>query len=622
MADWFWFDDKKWVEYDASVSKKLEEGFWSGESKVGTDAQRFVEIVRPLEDAGRVLRENFRRLPARATGAVGMQRRYDDESRRRLVKRVPHRVLAGRLLCVLPDDARTESLRARLVDARAVLCRLPPAKPGVVPPPGVVAIADAAADPADVAHARHFGVPVVTPAWAAKIFADDAVPPTAPFLLPDPAPQKEGQEEKEKDVSMEKEEEEEEEIPAKKRPRDEEVEGVEEKQEQGKKEQEKHQEEQEQPYETTRPLLYRGTELKGTVTYEDGQRVAVVVRVGSVARRGALCDAFEGEMTWVDLHDACTRVRGTLRTAPGTEAGTEAAWATVLRLEEYAVVRGAGEVDVPAAYELRLAADGRTLTGRTTGAAAAADAAAVALEADRLLLPAWALPESDPDAASATCTRFAVAPGQHGLVVPAHARLASTVAAGAAPACAWQIAVTRARQTGARSQVFSGTFSSGICTGNSNMRAEGTLAGTHLQLALGDTFVFEGEWLAGAREYAGVLRRTGGAEEPCRVLFWHALPAQFAVTRAPDALAPCRGRTLRGRVLLPCATPLTARLFATHRPKHIVVRNVFATADSSALTLSSSCSQQQKQQFPGTVSNIDVSSAAEQTSCYAEFHFV
>ena len=589
MADWFWYDDKKWVKYDAAVSRKLEEGYWRGDAKVGTDAERFVEIVRPQTDAERVLRENFRRLPPRATGLVGMQRRYDDESRRRIVQRKSRRALNGLQVCLLPPDGPTDMLGVRLCDYRAMLVGLPPV--GTIPLHGVVAVATRP-DDSDIVRARTMCDAVVTPDWLTKVFEDGRDVPTAPYLLkqapkpapvPAPAPAVA--------VAVEGE-------PAKKRPREDEGEGE--------------KKPEEERFETTRPLLYTGTVLSGTVTYTDGQRVAVVVRVATVAHRGALCDAYEGEMTWVDLHDACTRVRGTLRTAPG--AGSDAAWETVLRLEEYAVVRGADEVDVPAHYELRLADDGRTLTGRTcssdNSAATTEDSADIALTADRPLLPAWAVAADDSDAGRATCTRFAVAPGQTGLVVPAHAQLPSTVAAGAAVACAWPFTVVRACQTGSRTQTFVARVPGGGAAGKEPRTVAGTLAGTHLRLALdGADLVFDGEWRADARAYEGVLRRAAGAEEACTVRLWHRLPAVFAVAHTPDPLAPCRGRTLHGRVLLPANNPTAPHNIAQRRPKHIVVRNAFAEPPAAA-------------PLAGSISTVDVFSAKELNVCYAEFHFV
>ena len=597
MAEWLWYDDKKWVKYDAAVCRKLEEGYWRGDSKVGTDAERFVEIVRPQADVMRVLRENFKRLPPRTPDMVGMQRRCDDESRRRIVRRRPLHPLTGVRVCLLPPAVlATEALAARLLEYGAILMKLPPH--GTLPLPGTVAVA---LDPAasDIVRARSMCDAVVTADWLTKVFEDGPGVPTAPYLVKSASAASAAAAVPESA----------EDAPGKKRPREE---GEEEGQQEEGKEEKK--EKQEEPFETTRPLLYAGTVLTGTVTYADGQRVGVVVRVATVAHRGALCDAYEGEMTWVDLHGACTRVRGTLATAPGARA----AWETVLRLEEYAVVRGADEVDVPAHYALRLADDGRTLAGHTCAAAtttsttAVEDSADIVLTADRPLLPVWAVGAGDADAGAATCVRFAVAPGQAGVVVPAHARLAPTVAAGAALAGAWQLTVVRARQTGSRTQTFAAEARIGG-SGTAVHAVAGTLAGPHLRLALDDgTLVFDGEWVAGAGVHAGVLRRcspAGGAEEPCTVRFWHRLPARFAVARAPDPLAPLRGRTLRGRVLVPDTVADAPPVVAARGPKHIVVRSAFAEPAPAT-------------PLPGTVARIDVPSAKELDVCYAEFLLV
>jgi hypothetical protein len=79
---WAWFDDKKWIEYDAAVNGALEAAFGNGEKKIAVDKERFVdvnfasnaEIQKCLKNADPAL--------------IGVQRRFDDESRRRAVRRV------------------------------------------------------------------------------------------------------------------------------------------------------------------------------------------------------------------------------------------------------------------------------------------------------------------------------------------------------------------------------------------------------------------------------------------------------------------------------------------------------------------------------------------------------
>ena len=83
MSKWFWNNDKNWVEYDATTSKKLEDGFKGGLKEIKVDDERFVQIVDTAE-----LKKNFLKISAKELPlCIGMQRRYDDEMKRRLVKR-------------------------------------------------------------------------------------------------------------------------------------------------------------------------------------------------------------------------------------------------------------------------------------------------------------------------------------------------------------------------------------------------------------------------------------------------------------------------------------------------------------------------------------------------------
>lgn len=84
MSKWFWNNDKDWVEYDASTSTKLETGFKGGVEEVKVDEQRFVQFVTKDE-----LKNNFHKISSKDMPfCIGIQRRYDDEMKRRIVKRV------------------------------------------------------------------------------------------------------------------------------------------------------------------------------------------------------------------------------------------------------------------------------------------------------------------------------------------------------------------------------------------------------------------------------------------------------------------------------------------------------------------------------------------------------
>ncbi|EGC40594.1 hypothetical protein DICPUDRAFT_146505 [Dictyostelium purpureum] len=83
---WYWLDDNAWIPYDKKLIDNFEKSFNStnflpGNKKISVDQQRFIEIM-PLKD----VISNFVNV-AHDPDIVGMQRRYDDPMKRRVVKR-------------------------------------------------------------------------------------------------------------------------------------------------------------------------------------------------------------------------------------------------------------------------------------------------------------------------------------------------------------------------------------------------------------------------------------------------------------------------------------------------------------------------------------------------------
>lgn len=83
IAKWFWYNDNNWVQYDEKTSKKLEAGFLGGITEIKADEERYVQIVNTSE-----LKRNFLKIPSKDLPCcIGIQRRYDDPMKRRIVKR-------------------------------------------------------------------------------------------------------------------------------------------------------------------------------------------------------------------------------------------------------------------------------------------------------------------------------------------------------------------------------------------------------------------------------------------------------------------------------------------------------------------------------------------------------
>jgi hypothetical protein len=81
-VQWLWYDDANWKPYNSDTAGKLEAGFLRGIKEIKVDDQRFVQVSTNDE-----IKKNFLKLPPDWRSCIGMQRRYDDESKRRLVKR-------------------------------------------------------------------------------------------------------------------------------------------------------------------------------------------------------------------------------------------------------------------------------------------------------------------------------------------------------------------------------------------------------------------------------------------------------------------------------------------------------------------------------------------------------
>lgn len=81
-VEWSWWSDKAWVPYDAALTLKLENEFQEGNKKIACDKERFIDLnFSTIDEIRKQLHHSDERL-------IGLQRRFDDESRRRAVRRV------------------------------------------------------------------------------------------------------------------------------------------------------------------------------------------------------------------------------------------------------------------------------------------------------------------------------------------------------------------------------------------------------------------------------------------------------------------------------------------------------------------------------------------------------
>lgn len=97
---WAWWDDKSWIAYDAATNLALERGWARGDTRIAVDKQRFVDVAFADNAA-------IQKCLANADPAlVGVQRRFDDESRRRAVRRVVPELFGAHVFLLLVDKSR------------------------------------------------------------------------------------------------------------------------------------------------------------------------------------------------------------------------------------------------------------------------------------------------------------------------------------------------------------------------------------------------------------------------------------------------------------------------------------------------------------------------------------
>lgn len=82
-VQWSWWDDKKWIAYEKSINLSIETAFTrDGSKRITVDKERFIDVNFADNAAIQKCLSNS------DPDLIGVQRRFDDESRRRSVRRV------------------------------------------------------------------------------------------------------------------------------------------------------------------------------------------------------------------------------------------------------------------------------------------------------------------------------------------------------------------------------------------------------------------------------------------------------------------------------------------------------------------------------------------------------
>ncbi|PRP87864.1 ankyrin repeat protein [Planoprotostelium fungivorum] len=85
-TEWYWRDDKgKWTKFDQKLYDIFEDSYSAGEKQCKVDDERYVDFSMDNQEILKVFKKN---TVTHESEVIGMQRRYDDENKRRAVRRV------------------------------------------------------------------------------------------------------------------------------------------------------------------------------------------------------------------------------------------------------------------------------------------------------------------------------------------------------------------------------------------------------------------------------------------------------------------------------------------------------------------------------------------------------
>jgi hypothetical protein len=109
---WSWRSDTSWIDFDKGFNYKLETAYHSADNsvkKVKVDKERFIDLTLLPSD----IKKQFQKTDCKDSELLGIQKRYDDETKRRAVKRgTPVVLFKGVNLFIAIDDDDAEIFNA------------------------------------------------------------------------------------------------------------------------------------------------------------------------------------------------------------------------------------------------------------------------------------------------------------------------------------------------------------------------------------------------------------------------------------------------------------------------------------------------------------------------------
>eukprot|EP01125_Pyxidicula_operculata_P011334 TRINITY_DN3719_c0_g1_i1.p1 TRINITY_DN3719_c0_g1~~TRINITY_DN3719_c0_g1_i1.p1 ORF type:complete len:594 (-),score=192.94 TRINITY_DN3719_c0_g1_i1:18-1799(-) len=158
-VQWSWRSDNGWVDYDKKTCIILENGYANDEKKVSVDKERFVDLSLSVSE----LKKNFHSIDCPDKEFVGIQRRFDDEMKRRAVRRQnPEQFLKGaNAFIAVSNSTDADHIASALRTYGGVVSKNITKRTKVV----ITSVSDMAKFQDDIGKAQEADIPLVKEDW-------------------------------------------------------------------------------------------------------------------------------------------------------------------------------------------------------------------------------------------------------------------------------------------------------------------------------------------------------------------------------------------------------------------------------------------------------------------------
>jgi hypothetical protein len=315
---WWWKADDKWIKYNDEVNLSLETDYQNGLKKIKVDDERFVDVSLT---AKKIKDQMGSAEGAKDDELIGLQRRYDDEMKRRLVKRVAPKFFKGCTTTILVNDEDVRTIMERTITTYGGTVRPAVTKRTKL----VVCVEEDLKDfEDDYKVAEDNEIPVVKQEYLVACMEEEDKVDEANYIAKlDSKKRKREDEEEEEKVK------EDEEPPKKKQKTD----TSSQKSNTNTTAASTNNTNQKSAAAKATPKAFKaGSEWMGVCSYAEGDMFPFILKVASV--KG---NKVEATIDWPTMNDAKTKVNGTI---DGCQ----------FEFTEYEVIQGEDEVEIPVTY--------------------------------------------------------------------------------------------------------------------------------------------------------------------------------------------------------------------------------------------------------------------------------